>query len=91
MLSEALVIFACVNSTGCNETSSHYYNTHPELREMVDRNSKEIERFVGPTVIQVVGPVLFAAAGGTGTVRLNKYFSLQMSIQKGTLMFGKEF
>lgn len=91
MLPEALVIFACVTSKGCNETSSHYYNTHPEVREMVERNSKKIEKFIGPTVIQTFGPALYVAAGGTGTVRLNKFFSLQLNREKGTLVFSKEF
>ncbi len=91
MLSEALVIFACVNSTGCSETSSHYYNTHPEIREIVKYNEKRIERFIEPTFIQVTGPIMFAAAGGTGTVRLNRYFSLQMNTKKGILMFNKDF
>lgn len=58
---------------------------------MVKSNEKKIERFIGPTIIQTVGPVIFAAAGGTSTVRLNKYFNLQLSIQKNTLIFSKEF
>ena len=91
MLPEALVIFACIKSAGCNETSSHYYNTHPEFQEMVKRNEKEIQKFIGPAVIQTVGPIIFAVAGGTGTVRLNRYFNLQGSTQKGTLVFIKEF
>lgn len=91
MLPEALVIFACVNSTGCSETSSHYFYTHPDVKEMVRKNEKRIEEFIGPYVIQSVGPLFYVAAGGTGTVRLNKYFNLQISTQKSTLMFSKEF
>lgn len=91
MLPEALVIFACLNSTGCQQTSTHYYNTHPEIRKMVEMNEKKFEEFIGPTVIQTVGPVLYAVVGGTGTVRLNKTFSLQLNRQQGTLVFSKEF
>jgi len=58
---------------------------------MVEVNTKKIEKFIGPTIIQTIGPVLYAAAGGTGTVRLNKYFNLQLSTQKSTLVFSKEF
>lgn len=91
MLAEALVILACTTSKGCNETSTHYYATNPELREMVETNTKKVERFIGPTIIATVGPFLYAAAGGTGTVRLNKYFNLQLSTQKAILGFTKEF
>lgn len=91
VLPEALVIFACVNSTGCSETSSHYFNTHPDVREIVKTQEKKVEDFVGPYVIQTLGPLFYVASGGTGTVRLNKYFNLQISTQKSTLMFSKEF
>jgi hypothetical protein len=91
MLPEALVIFACLNSTGCGPTSSHYYNTNPAVREVVERHEKNIEKFLGPTVVTTVGPFLYAAAGGTGTIHLNKYFNLQLSKQVGILIFSKEF
>lgn len=91
MLPEALVIFACVKSAGCSETSSHYFNTNPEIREMVRMNEKRIERILGPTLIQVYGPVLYVAAGGTGTVRLSRHFSLQLNRDKGTLSYRVEW
>lgn len=91
MLPEALVIFAFLNSTGCSETSSHYFNTHPEMKEMVEKHGKRIEEYLGPYVIGTVGPVLHVVSGGTGTVRLNRQFSLQVGIKKTTLMFGMEF
>lgn len=90
MLPEALVLFACLNSTGCSETSTHYYNTHPEVREMIQKNEQKIERFIGPTLIQTLGPVLYIAAGKSGTMRINKYLSLQLSSQTSTLVFNKE-
>lgn len=91
MLPEALVIFACANSTGCNETSSHYFNTHPEMREMVEANERKVAKFIGPTIIETFGPFIYVAAGGTGTLRLNKLFSLQMNTKTGTLTFAEEF
>lgn len=91
MLPEALVIFACVNSTGCSQTSSHYFNTHPDVRESIKKHERIVQEFIGPYVIQTAGPLIYVVAGGTGTVRLNKYFNLQLSTQKSTLMFSKEF
>lgn len=91
MLAEALVIFSCVNSTGCKETSAQYYSTHPELKEMVEHNEYKIKKYLGPTIIQVYGPMIYVVAGGTGTVRLNKFFSLQLSSQKTAVLFSKDF
>ena len=91
MLPEALVIFACLNSTGCSETSAHYFNTHPEARKVIKNGEEKIKYYVGPTLITTVGPFIYAAAGGTGTVRLNRYFSLQISKNQNTISYRLEF
>jgi hypothetical protein len=91
VIAEGLVIFSCLNHAGCSETSSHYYALHPEIREIVDFNEKRIKRYVGPVVIETAGPVLFVIAGGTGTIKLNRYFSLQFDRQSGTLSFKKDY
>ncbi len=95
MLPELLVIFACVNSTGCSETSSAYYNIHPEIQQMVEETGEHIriraEKYVGPIVIQTVGPMIYAAAGGTGTIRFSKNISVQGNKKDLKLTFGMEF
>lgn len=91
MLGEALVIFSCLKSVGCSETSSTYFYTYPDMKEFVDKKAKNVEEFVGPKFIHTFGPMIYAVAGGTGTLKLNKYISLQASREKGTLMFSKEF
>jgi len=91
MIAEGLVIFSCLNHAGCSETSSHYYSLHPEVREMVELNEKRIKKYVGPMFIETAGPLLFVAAGGTGTIRLHKYFSLQFDRQSGILSFKKDY
>ena len=91
MIAEGLAIFACVNSTGCTETSRHYYNTNPQAQEIVKNSEKLVKRYVGPVVIETAGPILAFAAGATGTVRLHKYLSLQVSRERATLGFSMEF
>lgn len=91
MLPEALVILACLEGKGCTETSQHYYNTHPEIKIVVENGKKTIERYTGETFIQITGPLIFAAAGGTGTIRLSKHFSLQVNRESGIIGFSKEF
>lgn len=91
MLAESLVIFSCLKSVGCSETSAQYFHTYPDVREMIENNGKKVEQFIGPSVVQTIGPVLYAASGGTGTVRINKNFSLQISLKNSILTFNKEF
>jgi hypothetical protein len=90
-MEEILVIFACLNSTGCTETSGLYFNTHPEVREIAHRGERLAKKYVGPFVIESVGPFIMVAAGGSGTIRLNKYFSLQGNKNNATLGFRWEF
>lgn len=91
LLEEALVIFACINSTGCKETSTQYYSTHPEVKQMIERQERKVKEFVGPYLVEAIGPVLFVAVGGTGTVRLYKNWSLQISEETSMLSFRKDF
>lgn len=91
MLQEALVIFACANSHGCSEVSSHYYNTHPEVRQMIEMNEKRISEVFGPFIVENVGPLIYIGFGGTSSFRLGKNFSLQTNKESVALTFSKEF
>lgn len=87
MIAEALVIFACVNNTGCTETSNQYFRQNPDLKQIIDKDTQELKDYIGPKFVDNVGPFLFIAAGGSGTIKLNKYFSLQASQSSATLSF----
>lgn len=90
-MEEILVILACLNSVGCSETSGHYYNTHPKVQEMARKSERIAKRYVGPVVVEAIGPVLVAVSGSTGTIRLNQYFSLQGNKRNATLSFNLEY
>jgi hypothetical protein len=97
MLSEALVIFACAGNlstqqgvSGCSNASSLYFQQNPEFKLMLDRDAQQIRYFVGPQVVDAVGPFLFAVAGGSGTIKIDKNFSFNGNIHGGTLVFRLE-
>jgi hypothetical protein len=87
MVAEGLVIFACLSSNGCSRTSSLYFTEHPEVKKYFDREGTYVEHYLGPYIIDTVGPALFVVGGGTGTIKLNKYFSVQINKQSGILTF----
>lgn len=91
MLSEALVIFACIHSTGCQETSSQYFLEHPEVKQMVKKQENNIKELFGPYIIETLGPALYVATGGTGTIKLHRNWSLQLSSESGILSFRRDF
>lgn len=90
-MGEFLVIFACLNSTGCKETSTHYYNTHPQMQEIIKTQERKVKRIVGPVFVETFVPMIAFSLGGTGSVRLNKYFNLQINKETTILGFSKEF
>lgn len=90
-MEELLVVFACLNSTGCKETSKHYYNTHSKVQEIVKNSEDLVKDYVGPVVIESIGPVLIFSTGGTGIVRINQKFSLQINRDHSILWLSKEF
>ena len=90
-MEEFLVIFACLNSTGCSETSHHYYSTHPQVQEAVKRGERIAKKYIGPVIIETVGPTLLFVAGGTGHVRLHSNISLKINQDGAILGFVKEF
>lgn len=90
-LEEALVIFACMNGTGCTETSNQYFVVHPEVKQYIDREGQDLRKLFGPNLVDTAGPMLFVIAGGTGTIKLTKYFSLQANKQSGIISFRKDF
>lgn len=91
-MQEMLVIFACMNNHGCSETSSTYYHFHPELREVVEYSERKIRSYVNPFIMDNVAPFAFAAAGGTGSVKISANFRLEIRKTEGTkLVYSRGF
>lgn len=88
MLAEALVLFACVNNTGCSDTSNLYFGQNPQVKRLIDQDLSQAREFVGPKVVDVIGPFLFLAAGGVGVIKLNQSFSVNGNKTGATLIFG---
>ena len=87
LLPEALVIFACVNSSGCTETSDQYLVIHPEVKKYMDKEGQDLRKMIGPQFVDTVGPVLFVMVGGTGVIHITRDFNLQVAKDKGTLTY----
>ena len=91
MLPEALVIFACLNNTGCTETSDEYFRRYPQIKNYIDKEGQHVRQYVGPTIVDTVGPLLFIAGGGTGIIHLHNHFNLQLSKESAKLVFSWSF
>lgn len=90
-MSEFLVLFACLNSTGCHESVSHYFEQNPQVYETIKKRQKKTEKLVGHRVVVLTMPFLYVAAGGTGVVKLSQHVALSASRYQGVLSYGVEF
>lgn len=88
MLPEALVIFACVNSTGCSQTADLYFSQHQELKHEIEEDAKAAREYVGPKIVDTVGPMLVFVAGGTGTIHLHNHLDLRIQKDNSVLSFS---
>jgi hypothetical protein len=61
------------------------------MKKYFDHEAETARQFIGPKIVDNVGPALFVIAGGKGTVKLSHYWSLQFSKQQGILSFRVDF
>ena len=90
-MQEFLVVISCLNAKGCNETSNAYYESHPQLKEMIQTNEKKVREFVGPVIVETAGPVFFVIAGGSGNIKLYKDLSLKFDKNSQGLLYSVGF
>lgn len=91
-MQELLVIIACLNAKGCDKASSAYYQTNPNVREMIERQERRIKNYVGPVVVEAATPVFFILRSGTGSFKLYKNLSLEIKdFKEGKLVYSVGF
>lgn len=88
---EFLVFLACLNNTGCPETSNQYYSQHPELQEFVKTEENKIKEAAGPVAVQYLAPIMWAASGQEATARLSTRLYLTFKLDHQVLLFKQEF
>jgi len=103
MIQEMLVLLACTSNpsvhhgnsmeysytagSACGSTSSLYFSENPDVKIRLDKDEKMVREYIGPSIVDTVGPALFIVGGGTGTIKINKFFSVQLSKNSGILTF----
>lgn len=90
-MQEIILIFACLNKTGCEETYKAYYKYNPTLVEMVKNNEQKAEKLLKPYAIDQVLPFVMAATGQEVTFNINKNFTIKNYKNNTQLTFKKEF
>ena len=78
MIQEFLVILACTQNAGCSQTTTSYYQAHPEIKQMAKSANNKVEQAIGPEIV-FLSPALILAGTGKGTFNVNKYLSVQIS------------
>lgn len=73
---ESLVVFSCLNGPGCNESSSAYYQTHPEIATNVELMGR---RILDEKVIKLIVPL---SSVYSGRFRINNHATIKVNSQE---------
>lgn len=90
---EFLLIFSCMNNTGCGEVTSAYYITKPAVKERIDYYENRARDIAGEHVTNYVFPIAMVGAGYQGGVKLSKNLTLRGTNkwQDATLLYSYPF
>lgn len=85
MIQELLVMAACLEGKGCSQTTTAYYISNPNTKQMIQRANTRVKEAVGPETLAISSPLIFAVRG-TGTFKLTNYWSLQLSTKDSNMV-----
>lgn len=86
-----MVASLCVGGYACDQATSAYYKSRPELRHFVRASRRRAEAAVGKEIL-IAGAIAYAVATDKSyAVRMGKHFSVQMSTERNLILFRKEF
>ena len=91
MIEAGLVVLACSLGKGCMETSTQYYNTNPELRQMIE-NTKELSyRYLGQFTVEYTLPLMLLSLKQNATIKVTKNLAYTLENKNSLLTYKKEF
>ena len=89
-MAELLTLFACINGTGCSETSSLYYSQHPAFSNFMKEYETKAKDMAGPILVNASTYALILG-GQKSTFKLTGDIYLDYSLGKQALVFRREF
>ncbi len=89
-IEELIVALACISGNGCSETTHVYYFYNPIVKERISHETKKVNNFIGNDII-VLAPIAFVIVGGSGSIKLSKYISLDLSKGEKSVSFKYDF
>lgn len=90
-MEEFLVLLACLEKKGCNETATRYYETHAELRDVVYQSEQVAKKYLPTLVTEYGAPFMYIASGASTTVKLVGPINFVGSVTSPGLQYKKEF
>jgi hypothetical protein len=74
---EFLVLLACLQNTGCSETSTAYYQTNAEFKAYVDYAQDQVERRLPQDFVEYGAPIIYASTGRAYTLKFSDKVALK--------------
>ncbi len=92
MIQELLVLIACTQNQGCNQTTNIYYKNNPAIEQVIKRKEKIAMSYLAPSIIEVA-PYALIMVTSKGSFRINSYLDLQIhhKEQMGMVLYHFDF
>lgn len=92
MLLEGLVVFSCINQTGCEESTKGYFYYNPTVLQMVEKNEQEVRKYVNPYILEYLLPVMGAFVNNAEfSLKVNKHLTFVSKSDTIKVIINKEF
>lgn len=86
MLLEGIILSACLQGKGCDQSMEAYYRSQPELQMMATNSEKKADQVLGTTVTHYFLPVAALAVSDKASVRLSDKWSVGIGKSQGSVM-----
>ena len=86
-----VLIFACINGTGCSETFQTYKYYNATTVNLVESKALEYKKIVPVILSDYILPLSAASAGATAVFKLNKYTNIGVNRDNLSLNYNFSF
>ena len=91
MIEAGLVVLACSLGKGCIETSTQFYNTNPELKQIVNNTKQLSYQYLGQFTVEYTLPLVLISLNKNGTIKITRNIAFSFEKDRQIINFKKEF
>lgn len=86
MLLEGIILSACLQGKGCDQSMEAYYRSEPQLQAIASNSEKKADQVLGQTVTHFFLPIAALAVTDKASVKLSEQWAVTVGKSQGSVM-----